>query len=436
MYSQCPDCLTRFRVTADVLRAAHGTCVAAAAAARSTRCERLATSDCRRAAPDDAATGTAAWSPPMRPQPRGRAAIGARNITSPRDDLEQVFVDASDWHERSAAPAGPRPRRGEPTGRATRPTGVVVDEGAPVEDITLEGERIEIDGTPQPDEPARRARPRLHRSRLEILLHVAATRPTRRMTRTAQAERELESLAQRAAIRQARLPRRGFAVVRGSRAATGAWRSNPSRSPRPPAAKPVPLGEQRWRRPAERGRARHRSATQARRWARLRGPSAASLLAVVLAAQVMHHYRAGPRARIRRSARRCARPTAARPRRCCRTGISPRSSCASGATTRRHRGPHGACARACQPRRLRPAAPAPAARTRGSLRRHGRARATSSRPSTSRIPSQATRLLAPGASSEAELRARRPRPGRGRLPARRLPARVGRRCCAAPRGPG
>jgi predicted Zn finger-like uncharacterized protein len=139
MYSQCPECQTRFRVTAEVLRAAHGT----------VRCGRCGSAFDALARLSD--------SLPTKPG-NGKRAVrlesGADLVaaTSPRpvaeyhfsaDDLEKVFIDARDWQQQfgAAAPSDPL----APAGAAPA---VMVQEDEPIEDITLEGERISIETPP------------------------------------------------------------------------------------------------------------------------------------------------------------------------------------------------------------------------------------------------------------------------------------------------
>jgi predicted Zn finger-like uncharacterized protein len=141
MYSQCPDCLTRFRVTADALRAARGT----------VRCGRCGSAF-------DALEHLSDSIPPAQPEDAppvpSVVALSARAAQEPGasteyhfsvQDLESVFVEASDWREAfpqsGPAAAGADQREG----LEKEPPDVVVDEGARIEDITLEGERIDAD---------------------------------------------------------------------------------------------------------------------------------------------------------------------------------------------------------------------------------------------------------------------------------------------------
>ena len=135
MYSQCPECHARFRVTAAALRAANGT-------VRCGRCgsafNALATlSD---TLPDpiavDTATAAAAGIGPAPPQ-------GA-DLVYTTGNLDQVLLESGDWTGGAAAVDAPQSGGGDATpDGAAQP--VLVSEGVPSEDITLEGERIRID---------------------------------------------------------------------------------------------------------------------------------------------------------------------------------------------------------------------------------------------------------------------------------------------------
>jgi len=139
MYSQCPDCLTRFRVTADALRLAHGT----------VRCGRCGS------AFDALARLSDSIPPPGRHEPAAPLAavvpmdpLAAEGKVPPSeyhfsaDDLEKVFIDLRDWEGQfGPATAG----AAEITGQDAEPPVLVVDESGRHEDITLEGERIHIE---------------------------------------------------------------------------------------------------------------------------------------------------------------------------------------------------------------------------------------------------------------------------------------------------
>ncbi len=176
MYSQCPECLTRFRVTAAALRAAHGT----------VRCGRCGSAFDALPRLSDTLQETDAGLGPAQPAELGAqhgltvataaGLIGERVDDVPEfqfsaDDIENVFIDVRDWQSQfgtsslPVAPGGTHDQasnaeldqlledRGsqqgqEPADGATDATEskVWVHEPESVEDITLEGERIEIEG--------------------------------------------------------------------------------------------------------------------------------------------------------------------------------------------------------------------------------------------------------------------------------------------------
>jgi len=168
MYSQCPECLTRFRVTAAVLRAAHGT----------VRCGRCGSAfDALPRLSDTLQDDTAGPAQPPELQFSNGAGLTAAGGGLPSagelsagpefhfsaDDIEQVFIDARDWQSRFGTPSSPGDRAGRladtttadlsqgadvgdgsaPASDAAQPP-VWVHEPESVEDITLEGERIQI----------------------------------------------------------------------------------------------------------------------------------------------------------------------------------------------------------------------------------------------------------------------------------------------------
>lgn len=175
MYSQCPDCLTRFRVSAAALRAAHGT----------VRCGRCGSAFDALPRLSDTLQVDGPASALDEPVPAG--ATGAEDMAGATaaglltrgegdgvpefhfsaDDIEQVFVDARDWQSRFGASSSPGDRAGlmgdtssaelvgflkegetgeedVPEHDANDPP-VWVHEPESVEDITLEGERIQIE---------------------------------------------------------------------------------------------------------------------------------------------------------------------------------------------------------------------------------------------------------------------------------------------------
>jgi predicted Zn finger-like uncharacterized protein len=176
MYSQCPECLTRFRVSAAALRAAHGT----------VRCGRCGSAFDALPRLSDTLQGDGPNSGLGEPVSPGTTGVGgmtgatAAGLLSgsegggvpefhfSADDIEQVFIDARDWQSRFGASSSPGDRAGrmgdtstaelvgflkagetgdevEPEHDANDPP-VWVHEPETVEDITLEGERIQIAG--------------------------------------------------------------------------------------------------------------------------------------------------------------------------------------------------------------------------------------------------------------------------------------------------
>ncbi|MGB7738214.1 MAG: DUF3426 domain-containing protein [Steroidobacteraceae bacterium] len=175
MYSQCPECLTHFRVSAAALRAAHGTVRCGRCGSAFDALPRL--SDTMQVDGQASALGE--------PAPSGATGVGdmagatAAGLLSASegdgvpefhfsaDDIERVFVDARDWQSRFGASSSPGDRAGlmgdtssaelvgflkegetgeedEPEHDANDPP-VWVHEPESVEDITLEGERIQIE---------------------------------------------------------------------------------------------------------------------------------------------------------------------------------------------------------------------------------------------------------------------------------------------------
>jgi predicted Zn finger-like uncharacterized protein len=170
MYSQCPECLTRFRVTAAALRVARGT----------VRCGRCGSAfdalpQLSDTIPDEtgfpaapSALGLVGASGPG--APAGSDGLPVPEFQFSADDIEQVFVDARDWQSRFGAAASPGDRAGRlgdsgtelaglllapsdsnaagvsQEGGTERGPNVWVHEPEAVEDITLEGERIQIEG--------------------------------------------------------------------------------------------------------------------------------------------------------------------------------------------------------------------------------------------------------------------------------------------------
>jgi predicted Zn finger-like uncharacterized protein len=134
MYSQCPECFARFRVTAAVLRVASGEVRCGRCGLQFNALERL--------------SDTLPPDPDVRDEPEADTARGPEAQDSSEsedyhfsaDDLEKVFIDARDWQRQygtKMADATPAEAPGAPA--------VVVDEARIVEDITLEGVQAQIE---------------------------------------------------------------------------------------------------------------------------------------------------------------------------------------------------------------------------------------------------------------------------------------------------
>ena len=142
MYSQCPDCQARFRVTAAALRAARGTVRCGRCGSAFDALARL--SDTVPPAHDSSLVESRGGEgPPLTVTPD---AVIATEYHFSADDLEKVFIDAGDWQKQFGVEATPLDATAtEPVGTGAEPPVVEVDENERVEDITLEGERIRIE---------------------------------------------------------------------------------------------------------------------------------------------------------------------------------------------------------------------------------------------------------------------------------------------------
>jgi predicted Zn finger-like uncharacterized protein len=300
MYSQCPDCQTRFRVTASMLRAARGT----------VRCGRCGSAF-------DALERLSDTIPPAAPDLLPFPIEIAGDVVSVAEpaanseyhfsaaDLEHVFVDAGDWRDATQAQAADRQDAFEPAGAGAEPPIVVVDEGVGMEDITLEGERIRIEAPP---EDGRHEIDLDSTDELEILRHVPDSAYPEDDDDD-EVEREIAALAQRLSeepVPSAEVPldlevEEVSSAISANPAAVGELLdlAAPARvvaAPPPaaesttaPAAEPSPLAAQRWRRPAEEDEPEV-AATGAARGS-LAWTLGSLVLAVVLAVQVIDHYR-------------------------------------------------------------------------------------------------------------------------------------------------
>ena len=141
MYSQCPDCLARFRVTAAQLRAARGTVRCGRCGGAFDALARLSDS-LPRTEPTDADG--------LLGDEHDELAAAAQSGVPPEyhfsaADLEKVFIEARDWSP-AATSAPIFDADDEPEDADDEPEEVIVDEPEQVEDITLEGERIALAG--------------------------------------------------------------------------------------------------------------------------------------------------------------------------------------------------------------------------------------------------------------------------------------------------
>ena len=147
MYSQCPECQARFRVTAAALRAAHGTVRCGRCGSAFDALERLSDEIPPVAPPESVVIRDAA----AVEEPSSRVEPVPAEFHFTTEDLEKVFIDAQDW-QRQFAPAPPAAEEPGPGETEDDAPLVVVEEPARIEDITLEGERISLDDLPQQDE--------------------------------------------------------------------------------------------------------------------------------------------------------------------------------------------------------------------------------------------------------------------------------------------
>jgi len=140
MYTQCPECNARFRVGAGDLSAAGGT----------VRCGRCGSAFNALAWLSDAVPPSLGYAAEG-PAPREAAGLGAPpgpvsgvEFHFTADDIEAVFVDAGNWPDGPVA-RGHGAEASESDASGSEPPMVVESESGLFEDITLEGERINIE---------------------------------------------------------------------------------------------------------------------------------------------------------------------------------------------------------------------------------------------------------------------------------------------------
>jgi predicted Zn finger-like uncharacterized protein len=143
MYSQCPECLARFRVGAGDLRAAGGT----------VRCGRCGS-----------AFNALTWLSDALPPPldkanlesapvelHGHAAqpdpVSSVEFHFTSSDIESVFVDPADWSDRPGA-IGQAPAARDHRDQVAGSPIIVDTDSRPFEDITLESEGISVEDIP------------------------------------------------------------------------------------------------------------------------------------------------------------------------------------------------------------------------------------------------------------------------------------------------
>ena len=289
MYSQCPECQARFRVSADALRAARGTVRCGRCGAAFDALERLSDSLPPPAAESPPASLLAAPLTEILPNP-GTEAAALDEFRFTAEDLDHVFVEERQWPVLVAPPA---PAGSEPAAEPVEPPAVVVDERMSMEDITLEGERVEVeppladegadlDSTdefevlrevpdsayPEDDEEAQR--------HLDELVKQLAEQPS-------DAAPEPETLSDEPGASEP-APTPAVAPAEEGIVTQEAARAE---------AEPIPLSAQRWRRPepieepeAAEPEAPARTTAGTVAWALL-----GIALALALGAQLVHHFR-------------------------------------------------------------------------------------------------------------------------------------------------
>jgi len=258
-------------VTAAALRAAHGTVRCGRCGSAFDALERLS----------DSIPPPAQESPPI-PLLVATDAAGGHLLGAgveyhfSAEDLERIFVGASDWQRQRSPPAADtdEPRAAAGGGE---PTIVEVHEDARVEDITLEGERIGIDVAPGEDVPPEQDEEVARESELLVqrLLEEPPPPPEAPVEPIADA---VEPIVATAAV-EATEP-----VAAVEPAAITA--------PAPVAGvteEPVPLAAQRWHTPTTASELPPVGAPAAR--LSLAWTAAGLLLGLVLAAQLIHYFR-------------------------------------------------------------------------------------------------------------------------------------------------
>jgi len=290
MYSQCPDCQTRFRVTADALRAARGTVRCGRCGCAFDALERLSdfiprpTHDAPPApllVATDVADGLIV----------GQQTAATVEYHFSAEDLERVFVEAGEWYdevEPQAAEPGPASLEAEGDG-AREPVGV--DSEAPIvveignagfEDITLEGERISFElptdslPAPEPQQPQQPQSPDIDLDSTDELQILKDVPDSAYPEDDGDAPIETSTVDLDVGSPEPVAPAEVAPVA-------------PVLTAAPTEVEAVPLAAQRWRRPADEAPAE--AAPASFRWRTLGWSLAGLLLALALVAQLAHHFR-------------------------------------------------------------------------------------------------------------------------------------------------
>jgi predicted Zn finger-like uncharacterized protein len=277
MYSQCPDCQTRFRVTAEALRTARGTVRCGRCGSAFDALERLS----------DSIPVVVADAAPIPLDVGGSvdtasAAPIADEIHFSAEDLERVFVDARDWQAQFGAPRLVASRIEPADGGDAAP--VVVDEDTRFEDITLEGERIAIDTLPEPGSPE---------IDLDASTRFESPGEVPESVAPQEDDAELETLAQQLTGEFEPVQSSAAEALDSARDSDADAAALPEL--RPAAIAEIPLPAQRWRPPPQAADAMTEledEPEQARsEWRSFAWTAGSVILALVLAAQLVHHYR-------------------------------------------------------------------------------------------------------------------------------------------------
>ena len=277
MYSQCPDCQTRFRVTAEALRTARGTVRCGRCGSAFDALERLS----------DSIPAAAAEVAPM-PLEVGAnldtesAAPVDDEVHFSAEDLERVFVDARDWQAQFGEPRLVDSRSEQADGADAAP--VVVVEDSRFEDITLEGERIGIDTLPESGSPEIG----LDASdRFEIQGEVPESAVPQ------EDDTELEALVQQLTGEFEPVRPKVAAAPHSDTSASVSASALPEM--RPAAIAEIPPPTQRWRPPPQAAEAVPEPEVEPEEarpeWRAFAWTAGSLVLALVLAAQLVHHFR-------------------------------------------------------------------------------------------------------------------------------------------------